>query len=176
MKHTVALLLILVLAVPPGMAEVVTVQADWAQARTMLAEDGVRPPIRVLLQSGKQLKGKLAGADDAGLMLKRGGSTETFARKDIREIRITYRTDRRLKRILGGGAGLAALMGFGNAWGERGQGNPALLIGVVVAAWSIPVYFWKLGARADRGATVIELVESAASAGPSASPPSTASP
>ena len=124
MKHTVALLLILVLAVPPGMAEVVTVQADWAQARTMLAEDGVRPPIRVLLQSGRQLKGKLAGADDAGLMLKRGGSTETFARKDIREIRITYRTDRRLKRILGGGAGLAALADSGTPWGNAGKAIP----------------------------------------------------
>ena len=176
MKHTVALLLILVLAVPPGMAEVVTVQADWARAQTMLAEDGVRPPIRVLLQSGRQLKGKLAGADDAGLMLKRGGSTETFARKDIREIRITHYTDRKKKRGLGALGGLGAAAGVTGALGERIQVSGAAVFGVIALWVALPVYFSKLGARADRGALVIELVESAASAGPSASPPSTASP
>lgn len=166
MKRTVALLLVLLLAVPPGMAEVVTVQADWARARTMLAADGVRPPIRVLLQSGRQLKGKFAATDAAGLTLKRGGSTETLAWRDIREIRITHYTDRRGKRMLAGILGGGAVMvGLGNLVGERGQANPAAMAGAM-ALWAIPVYLWKLGARADRGATVVELVENAASAEP----------
>ena len=166
MKRTVGLLLAALLTVPPGLAEVVTVQADWAQTRTMLAADGVRPPIRVLLQSDKQLKGKFAGTDDAGLMLKRGGSTQTLAWRDIREIRITHYTDRRGKRMLAGILGGGAVMvGLGNLVGERPQGNPAAMVGAM-ALWALPVYFWKLGARADRGATVIELVENAASAKP----------
>lgn len=166
MRHTVALLLVLLLAVPPGMAEVVTVQADWARARTMLAADGVRPPIRVLLQSGRQLKGKFAATDDAGLTLKRGGSTETLAWRDIREIRITHYTDRKKKRNLGAIGGLGAAAGVTGALGERVQVSGAAVFGVLALWVALPVYFSKLGARADRGATVVELVENAASAEP----------
>ena len=166
MRRTVGLLLAALLAVPPGLAEVVTVQADWAQARTMLAADGVRPPIRVLLQSGKQLKGKFAATDDAGLMLKRGGSTQTFAWQDIREIRITHYTDRTKKRGLGALGGLGAAAGVTGALGERIQVSGAAMFGVLALWIALPVYFRNLGARADRGATVIELVENAASAKP----------
>lgn len=135
-------------------------QADRAQARTMLAADGVRPPIRVVLRSGKQLKGKFAATDDAGLMLKRGGSTQTLAWRDIREIRITHYTDRTKKRGLGAAAGVTG------ALGERIQVSGAAMFGVLALWIALPVYFRNLGARADRGATVIELVENAASAKP----------
>ena len=166
MRRTVGLLLAALLAVPPGLAEVVTVQADRAQARTMLAADGVRPPIRVVLRSGKQLKGKFAATDDAGLMLKRGGSTQTLAWRDIREIRITHYTDRTKKRGLGALGGLGAAAGVTGALGERIQVSGAAMFGVLALWIALPVYFRNLGARADRGATVIELVENAASAKP----------
>ncbi len=176
MRQAVALFSSALLMVPASPAKVVTVRVDWAQARNMLAEDGVRPPVRVLLQSDKQLKGKFVVADDAGLTLKRGGSTETFAREEIRWIRITRYTDRKKKRGLGALGGLAAAMGVTGALGERIQVSAALWYGGLALWVALPVYFSKLGARADRGATVIELVENAASAEAPASRHSAASP
>ncbi len=176
LRRIVALVSSALLMVPASPARVIAVRADWAQARNMLAEDGVRPPIRVLLQSGKQLKGKFATVDEAGLTLKRGGSTAALAREDIREIRITYRTDRKKKRILGGVGGYALVAGITGAVGERGQGSTAFVWGMVAMVFALPVYLWKLGARADRGATVIELVENATPAEPPASRQSPAIP
>ncbi len=173
MRRIVALVSSALLMVPASPAKVIEVRADWAQARNMLAEDGVRQPIRVLLQSGEQVNGKLAAADAAGLTLKRG---TTLAREDIREIRITYRTDRKNKRVLGGLGGYALVAGITGAVGERGQGNTPFVLGMTALVFALPIYLWKLGGRADRGATVIQLVENAASAEPPASRQSTAIP
>ena len=125
----------------------------------MLTEGSVRPPIQILLQSGKRLKGKLVEVSAAGLTVKRRGSDTILSHGDIRQIRITHWTTRKKYRWLyglGGYFGSGAAMG---ALGERIQ-SPVIFI----AAWAFviktTIYFYKLGARADRGAVVIELIPS----------------
>ena len=68
-QSSTALLVGALLVVPASLAkpaEVITVQVDWEEARSMLTEDSVRPPIQILLQSGKRLKGKLVEVSAAG--------------------------------------------------------------------------------------------------------------
>ena len=78
----------------------------------MLAQDDFFPSIRVELQSGKRLKGKLAGTSGADLRLRQSNAETTVAQEDIRKIRFVYRKAPRQKnRILaiagGAGAGFA---------------------------------------------------------------------
>ena len=53
---------------------------------------------------------------------------------------------------------------------ERVQVSPVLVLGSIAFVIGISTYFYKLGARADRGAVVIELV----SANPASATPGSA--
>ena len=186
MQRTLALLLVAaLLAVPAASAKTVSVEVPWEKARTIIAEGDFRPKIRVELQSSERLKGKLIEATGMGLRLVRlryetkiakSGSgrrqsarrferqdTETLIeRKDIRTIRLRPRKTTRYKyRLLGLLGGIPAGFGAG-AFSSGASASEAL--GAVVffgALIAVPYWFYKLGARADRGAVLIVLDESA---------------
>jgi len=124
----------------------------------MLTATSVRPPIQIVLQSGERLKGKLVEVTATGLMVTRRGSDMVLDQGDIRQLRITHRTKRKKYRWLYGvGSYLVAGAAVGAA-GEHVQVHPLLPIGVLVAVIALPIYFYKIGARVDRGAIVVELV------------------
>ena len=169
LQKTPALLVAAVLAVPAASAETVVVQAGWGKARTMLAQGDYRPKIRVELHSSERLKGKLAGTTDAGLRLVRRGTETSIAREEIRTIRLRPRKTTRTKyRLLGLLAGIPAGFwagGFSSlacCLHDGASASEALgavvFFGVLIA---VPYWFYKLGARADRGAVLIVLDERA---------------
>ena len=152
------LLLGALLVVPASPAKVTAVRVGWEKARRMLTETSVRPPVQIVLQSGERLKGNLAEVTATGLTVTRRGSDMVLDQGDIRQLRITNRTKRKKNRWLYGvGSYLVAGAAVGAA-GEHVQVHPLLPIGVLVAVIALPVYFYKIGARVDRGAVVIELV------------------
>ena len=153
-----ALLLCALLLVPASPAKVTSVRVGWEEARRILTAASVRPPVQIVLQSGERLKGKLAEVNATGVTLNRRGADTVLDQGDIRELRITHRTKRKKNRWLYGvGSYLAASAAVGAA-GEYVQVHPLLSIGVLVAVIALPIYFYKIGARVDRGAVVIELV------------------
>ena len=185
LQRTLALLLAAaLLAVPAASAKTVSVEVPWEKARTIIAEGDFLPKIWVELHSSERLKGKLIEATGTGLRLVRlryetkiakSGSgrrqsarrferqdTETLIeRKEIRTIRLRPRKTTRYKyRLLGllGGIppGAISVGFFGGYLGS-------------VLAWAVSYWFYKLGARADRGTVLIVLDESAPDAPPPAS-------
>ena len=106
--------------------------------------------------------------------------TETLIeRKEIRTIRLrprkTTRTKYRLLGLLGGipagyfgGVVGAALACGGNIESSRCK-DAARATGFIATLIAVPYWFYKLGARADRGAVLIVLDESAPDAPPPAS-------
>ena len=177
------------LAVPAASAKTVSVEVPWEKARTIIAEGDFRPKIRVELHSSERLKGKLIEATGTGLRLVRlryetkiakSGSgrrqsarrferqdTETLIeRKEIRTIRLRPRKTTRYKyRLLGLLGGIPAGFGagaFACCLHDGASASEALVavvfFGVLIA---VPYWFYKLGARADRGAVLIVLDERA---------------
>ena len=158
-----ALVLSALLVVPSSSAKVTTVRVDWEEAARMLTATSVRPPVRVVLQSGERLKGNLAEVTATGLTITRRGSDTVLDQGDIRQLRITHWTERKKNRWLYGVGSFIGTWSAVGAAGEYIQVHPLLPIGVLVAVVALPVYFYNLGARVDRGAVVIEL-ESATAA------------
>ena len=170
MRRTLVLLVASLLAVPAGHAKTVVVRAGWEEARAMLAGGEYRPKVRVELQSSERVKGEFIEATGAGLRLAGKGYETRFAREDIRAIRLAPRkADRFTNRLLGLLAGIPAGFGAGYfaalATDCRGDvdrctsGSYAILVGALIA---VPYGFYKLGARADRGAVLVVLDEGAA--------------
>ena len=123
----------------------------------MLTAASVRPPVQIVLQSGERPKGKLAEVTATGLTVTRSGSDTVLNHGDIRQLRITHRTKQKKHRSLFGIGGFLGVLAATGAAGEHIQVHPLLPIGVLAAMIGIPIYLYKLGARADRGAVVIEL-------------------
>ena len=179
------------LAVPAASAKTVSVEVPWEKARTIIAEGDFRPKIRVELHSSERLKGKLIEATGTGLRLVRlryetkiakSGSgrrqaarrferqdTETLIeRKEIRTIQLRPRKTTRYKyRLLGllGGIPAGFFGGFffgavasGGDIDRWGRASDTAFFAALIA---VPYWFYKLGARADRGAVLIVLDESA---------------
>ena len=171
MQRTLALLLVAsLLAVPAASAKAVSVEVPWGKARTMLAQGDYRPKIRVELHSSERLKGKLAGTTDAGLRLKSRGTETSIAREEIRTIRLRPRKTARTKnRWLGLLAGIPAGYGTGIlvakttiCGGNLGECGVTAGYTVIIATLiAVSYWFYQLGARADRGAVLIVLDESA---------------
>ena len=171
LQRTLALLLAAaLLAVPAASAETVVVQTGWGKARTMLAQGDFRPKIRVELHSSERLKGKLAGTTDTGLRLKSRGTETSIAREEIRTIRLRPRKTARTKnRRLGLLAGIPAGYGTGIlvakttiCGGNLGEcGVTAGYTVIIATLTAVSYWFYKLGARADRGTVLIVLDESA---------------
>ena len=167
MKKIYALLLAAVLpAVPAARAETVVARVGWEKAQAVLAQDDFLPTIRVELQSGKRLKGKLIGTTDEALRIERKKAEMAITREDIRSVRLVPRkTTRQSNRVLALAGGAAA--GFGG-------GYLAALLCCIEAddvatgtaffgTWAaIQVLTYRLGLRADRGAVLLELTEAAA--------------
>ena len=170
LQRTLALLLVVaLLAVPAASAKTVSVEVPWEKARTIIAEGDFRPKIRVELQSSERLKGKLIEATGTGLRLVRRGTETSIAREEIRTIRLRPRKTTRYKnRLLGLLIGIPAGLGAGlfaaaACCGVLDEGNNLALANVLFfgALIAVPYWFYKLGARADRGAVLIVLDESA---------------
>ncbi len=168
MKTTSALLCAVLLVTPAGLAKTVSVGVPWGKARTIIAEGDYRPKIRVELHSSERLKGKLAGTTDAGLRLVRRGTETSIAREDIRTIRLRPRKTTRYKyRLLGlmGGIPAGFFGGFffgavasGGDIDRWGRSSDTAFFATLIA---VPYWFYKRGARADRGTVLIVLDESA---------------
>ena len=175
MRKICALLLAAVLpAAPAARAETVVARVGWEKAQAVLAQDDFLPTIRVELQSGKRLKGKLIGMTDEALRIERKKAEMAITREDIRSVRLVPRkTTRQSNRVLALAGGAAA--GFGG-------GYLAALLCCIEAddvatgtaffgTWAaIQVLTYRLGLRADRGAVLLELTEAAADSSPPPAP------
>ena len=170
MKRICALLLSAVLlSVPSVQAKTVVVRVGWEKAQAMLAQDDFLPAIRVELQSGKRLKGKLIGTTAEALRIERKKTETAIAREDIRAIRLVPRkASRQENRAVALVAGTAA--GFGGGalaslyccFSDGSPGSVSLGYVIFFGAWAaIQVLTYRLGLRADRGAVLLELTEAA---------------
>ena len=163
MQKTLALLLAAaLLAVPAASAKTVSVEVPWEKARTIIAEGDFRPKIRVELHSSERLKGKLVGTTDAGLRLMRLRYETKIAKSGSgrRQSRYKYR----LLGLLGGiPAGFFGGFFFGAvaSGGDIDRWGRASDTAFFAALIAVPYWFYKLGARADRGAVLIVLDERA---------------
>ena len=176
MRKTCALLLAAVLlSAPAARAETVVMRVGWEKAQTILAQDDFLPAIRVEMQSGKRLKGKLVGATDAALRIERKKAETAVAREDIRAIRLVPRkASRQSNRVLAIAGGAAAGFGGGLLAGAACCGaadelttSPAVVWAAFFGTWAaIQVLTYRIGLRADRGAVLLELTEAAADAPP----------
>ena len=133
----------------------------------MLAQGDYRPKIRVELHSSERLRGKLIEATGTGLRLVRRGTETSIAREEIRTIRLRPRKTTRYKnRLLGLLIGIPAGFGAGFFLGVFASGydldrwGRASDTAFFAALIAVPYWFYKLGARADRGAVLIVLDES----------------
>ena len=175
-KSCASLLAAILLSAPAARAKTVVVRVGWEKAQAMLAQDAFLPAVRVELQSGKRLKGKLVGTTDEALRIERNKAETAIAREDIRAIRLVPRKASRQENravalvtgaiagFFGGGFASAACCFF-----EASPGSKPLGYGVFFGAWAaLQVWFYKLGLRADRGAVLLELTETAADASLSA--------
>ena len=153
-------------------AKTVTVRADWRETRTMLAQPGFRPNLRIHLKSNKKTKGALCGTTAAGLTLERNGAEILIERTEISSIRLVPRkasgNRNRVLALVGGiPAGLAAALG---AWhvgcavaGGCGEpADPVASAGFYAVMVAVPAMLYRLATGADRRVLLIILDESAA--------------
>ena len=176
MRKICALLLAaVVLSAPAARAETVVMRVGWEKAQAVLAQDDFLPAIRVELQSGKRLKGKLVETTDEALRIERKKAETAVAREDIRAIRLVPRkASRQSNRVLAIAGGAAAGFGGGLLAGVACCGaadelttSPAVVWAVFFGTWTaIQFLTYRIGLRADRGAVLLELTEAAADAPP----------
>ena len=178
-KSCVLLLSAALLSAPAAQAKTVVVRVGWQKAQTMLAQDDFLPAVRVELQSGKRLKGKLVGTTDEALRIERNKAETAIAREDIRAIRLVPRkASRQSNRILAIAGGAAAGLGGGILTAGLCCGildelttSPAAAWTAFFGAWAaIQFLTYRLGLRADRGAVLLELTENAPDAPPAPQP------
>ena len=173
-KICAPLLAAVLLAAPAAQAKTVVAQVGWQKAQAMLAQDDFLPAIRVELQSGKRLKGKLIGTTNEALRIEQKKAETAIAREDIRAIRLVPRkASRQENRAVALVAGTAA--GFGGGalaslyccFSDGSPGSVSLGYVIFFGAWAaIQVLTYRLGLRADRGAVLLELTEAAADSPP----------
>ena len=176
MRKICALLLAAVLpAVPAARAETVVARVGWEKAQAVLAQDDFLPTIRVELQSGKRLKGKLIGMTDEALRIERKKAETAIVREDIRSVRLVPRKASRQKnRALALAGGAAVGFGGGLLAGAACCGtadelttSPAVAWAAFFGTWAaIQFLTYRIGLRADRGAVLLELTEAAADSSP----------
>ena len=177
-ESCVLLLSAILLAAPAVQAKTVVVQVGWQKAQAMLAQGDFLPAVRVELQSGKRLKGKLIGATAEALRIERKKAETSIAREDIRAIRLVPRKASRQENravalvtgaiagFFGGGFASAACCFF-----EASPGSEPLGYGVFFGTWAaIQFLTYRLGLRADRGVVLLELTENAPEAPPAPQP------
>ena len=168
-KICAPLLAAVLLCAPAARAETVVMRVGWEKAQAVLAQDDFLPSIRVELQSGKRLKGKLIGTTAAALRIERKKAETAIAREDIRAVRLVPRKAARQKNralaLAGGAAGFGGGLLASAAYCLI-DGSPCNAIpdyAVFFGAWAaIQVLTYRLGLRADRGAVLLELTEAAA--------------
>ena len=175
MRKICALLLAAVLLpAPAAQAKTVVMRVGWEKAQAMLAQDDFLSSIRVEMQSGKRLKGKLIGTTDEALRIERKKAETVVAREDIRAVRLVPRKAPRTKNRTLAIAGGAAAASEGDLRPLRPTASstavPANAItdyAVFFGTWAaIQFAVYRLGLRADRGAVLLELTGTAADALP----------
>jgi len=152
-------------------AKTVVARARWKETRALLAQPDYRPSLQIQLKSSKNMKGTVSGTTTAGLKLKRRGSETFIERTQIRSIKLVPRKAsghrNRILALVGGvPAGLGAGLGVWRAGcaAVGGCGDPANPIGAAgfyAVLVAVPVIVYRIAARADRGALLIILDESA---------------
>ena len=179
-KICAPLLAAVLLSAPAARAETVVMRTNWEKAQAMLAQDNFLPSIRVEMQSGKRLKGKLIGTTDEALRIERKKAETAVAREDIRAIRLVPRKTARQKN-----RALALVGGTGAGFGGGAlavilccrEADPVISTTAFFGTWAaIQVLTYRLGLRADRGAVLLELTETAADAPPPPLPAGQTSP
>ncbi len=152
-------------------AKTVVARARWKETRALLAQPGYRPSLQIQLKSSKNMKGSVSGTTTAGLKLKRRGSETFIERTQIRSIKLVPRKAsghrNRILALVGGvpaglGAGLGVWrVGCAAVGGCGDPANPIGAAGFYAVLVAVPVIVYRIAARADRGALLIILDESA---------------
>lgn len=155
----------------PLTAKTIVARASWKETSALLAQPVYRPSLQIQLKSNKKMKGTVSGTTTAGLKLKRKGSETFIERTQIRSIKLVPRkTSGRRNRILALVGGVPAGLGAGlGVWrvgcavvGGCGEPpNPIGAAGFYAVLVAVPVMVYRFAARADRGALLIILDESA---------------
>lgn len=152
-------------------AKTVVVRARWQETRALLAQPDYRPSLQIQLKSSKKMKGTVSGTTAAGLKLKRKGAETFVERTQIRSIKLVPRNAsghrNRILAIVGGipaglGAGLGVWrIGCAVVGGCGKPPNPIGAAGFYAVLVAVPVMAYRFATRADRGALLIMLDESA---------------
>ena len=152
-------------------AKTVVVRARWKATGALLAQPSYRPSLQIQLKSNKMMKGTVSGTTTAGLTLKRKGSETFIERTQIRSIKLVPRKPsgrrNRILALVGGiPAGLVAGLGVWRigcavAGGCGKPPDPTGAAGFYAILVAVPVMVYRFAARADRGALLIILDESA---------------
>lgn len=152
-------------------AKTIVARARWKETSALLAKPGYRPSLQIQLKSNKKMKGTVSGTTTAGLKLKRKGAETFVERTQIHSIRLVPRKPSgRRNRILALVGGVPAGLGAGlGVWrvgcavvGGCGEPpNPIGAAGFYAVLVAVPVMVYRFAARADRGALLIILDESA---------------
>ena len=154
-------------------AKTIVARASWKETRVLLTQRSYRPSLQIQLKSNKKMKGTVSGTTAVGLKLKRKGAETFIERAQIRSIKLVPRkASGRRNRILALVGGVPAGLGAGLAvWRigcavVGGCGEPPNAIGAAAfyaVLVAVPVMVYRFAARADRGALLIILDESAPS-------------
>ena len=155
----------------PVDAKTVVASARWKETRALLAQPDYRPALQIQLKSSNKMKGTVSGTTTAGLRLKRKGAETFIERTQIHSIKLVPRKasghrNRTLALVGGVPAGLGAGLGVWRigcaAVGGCGDPpNPIGAAGFYAVLVAVPVMVYRFAARADRGALLIVLDESA---------------
>jgi len=152
-------------------AKTVVARARWEETRALLTQPDYRPSLQIQLRSNKKMRGTVSGTSTAGLQLKRRGSETFIERTQIRSIKLVPRKAsghrNRMLALVGGvpaglGAGLGVWrVGCAAVGGCGDPPNPIGAAGFYAVLVAVPVMVYRFAARADRGALLIILDESA---------------
>ena len=152
-------------------AKTVVARARWKETRALLTQPDYRPSLQIQLKSSTNMKGTVSGTTTAGLKLKRKGSETFIERTQIRSIKLVPRKAsghrNRILALVGGvpaglGAGLGVWrVGCAAVGGCGDPPNPIGAAGFYAVLVAVPVIVYRIAARADRGALLIILDESA---------------
>ncbi len=152
-------------------AKTVVVRARWQETRVLLAQPDYRPSLQIQLKSNKKMKGTVSGTTAAGLKLKRKGAETFVERTQIRSIKLVPRNAsghrNRVLALVGGipaglGAGLGVWrIGCAVVGGCGKPPNPIGAAGFYAVLVAVPVMAYRFATRADRGALLVMLDESA---------------
>ena len=153
-------------------AKTVVARAGWKETCALLAQPDYRPSLQVQLKSNKKMKGTISGTTTAGLKLNRKGAETLVERTQIHSIKLVPRKPsgrrNRILALVGGiPAGLVAGLGVWRigcavVGGCGKPPDPAGAAGFYAILVAVPVMVYRFAARADRGALLIILDESAA--------------